>query len=77
MMTANELIKLALLDGWKENAGQSVAVLAGKTAGVGLTIGVNRRYRSGALRGDEKSERWVGKVTRRGSVRVERLVRRI
>ena len=41
-----------------------------------LTIGVNRRYRSGALRGDEKSERLAVKVTRRGSVRVERLVRR-
>jgi len=40
-----------------------------------LTIGVNRRYRSGALRGDEESEHWAGKVTRRGSVRVERLVR--
>ena len=75
MMTANETIKLALLDSWKENAGKGVAVLAGRTAGVGLTIGVNRRYRSGAVVGDEESGRLVGKVTRRGSVRVERLVR--
>ena len=40
-----------------------------------LTNGVNRRYRSGALRGDEESERMVGRVTHRGSVRVERWVR--
>ena len=40
-----------------------------------LTNGVNRRYRSGAVVGDEKSEGLVGKVTRRGSVRVERWVR--
>ena len=57
MMTANELIKLALLDGWKEIAGQGVAVLAGRTAGVGLTKEVNQRCRSGAVVGDEKSER--------------------
>jgi len=43
--------------------------------GLRLTIGVNRRYRSGALKGDEESEYMVGKVTRRGSVRVERPVR--
>ncbi len=42
----------------------------------GLTYGVNRRYRSGAVVGDEESERLAGKVTRRGSVRVERWVRR-
>jgi hypothetical protein len=42
----------------------------------GLTIGVNRRYRSGAMVGDEESERLAVKVTRRGRVRVERLVRR-
>jgi hypothetical protein len=41
----------------------------------GLTIGVNRRCRGGAVVGDEKSEGLVGKVTRRGSVRVERWVR--
>jgi len=42
MMTANESIKLALLDGWKESAGQGVAVFAGRNAGVGLTMRVNR-----------------------------------
>ena len=42
-----------------------------------LTYGVNRRYRSGALRGDEESECLAVKVTRRGSVRVERWVRRV
>ena len=41
----------------------------------GLTIGVNRRYRGGAVVGDEESERLAGQVARRGSVRVERLVR--
>ena len=40
-----------------------------------LTYGVNRRYRSGAVVGDEESEGLAGKVTRRGSVRVERWVR--
>jgi len=54
MMTANEPIKLALLDGWKENAGQSVAVLAGKTAGVGLTKEVNRALPK--RRGGERRE---------------------
>jgi len=43
----------------------------------GLTIGVNRRYRSGAVVGDEESERLAGNVTRRGSVRVERWVRQL
>jgi len=57
MMTANELIKLALLDGWKEIAGQGVAVLAGRTAGVGLTKRVNRRCRSGAEGSDGDSQR--------------------
>jgi len=75
MMPVNETIKLALLDSWKGNAGQGVAVLAERTAGVGLTIGVNRRYRGGALKGDEESECLAVKVTRRGSVRVERWVR--
>jgi len=36
--------------------------------GCGLTIGVNRRYRSGAVKGDEESERLAVQVTRRGSV---------
>ena len=40
-----------------------------------LTIGANRRCRSGAVSGDEKSERTAWTVTRRGSVRVERPVR--
>jgi len=54
MMTANELIKLALLDGWKGIVGQGVAVLAGRTAGVGLTKEVNRalpKRRGGGRRG--------------------------
>ena len=54
MMTANEPIKLALLDGWKENAGQGVAVLAGRNDGVGLTREVNRalpKRRGGGRRG--------------------------
>jgi len=37
--------------------------------------GVNRRYRSGALMGDEESECLVVVAGTRGSVRVERLVR--
>ncbi len=76
MMTVGRAVKLALPDGWKENAGQGVAVLKGRNDGVGLTYGVNRRYRSGAVVGDEESVGLVGKVTRRGSVRVERWVRR-
>jgi len=39
--------------------------------------GVNRRYRSGALKGVWKSKRLVVAVRTRGSVRVERLVRRL
>ena len=40
-----------------------------------LTNQANRRCRSGAVSGDEKSERTARTVPRRGSVRVERLVR--
>ena len=47
-----------------------------KEKGRRLTKGVNRRYRSGAVVGEEESERWKVKVDRRGSVRVERPVRR-
>ena len=66
MMTANEPIKLALLDGWKENAGQGVAVLAGRNDGVGLTREVNRalpkrriggKREIGALGGKNDSQR--------------------
>jgi hypothetical protein len=52
----------------------SVVVIPKRIMG-GLTNGVNRRYRSGALKGDEESERLEEIVTRRGSVRVERWVR--
>ena len=41
----------------------------------GLTRGVNRRCRSGALGGDENSRMIAGEVAHRGNVRVERLVR--
>ena len=54
MMTANEPIKLALLDGWKESVGQGAAVLAERNAGVGLTKEVNRalpKRRGGGRRG--------------------------
>ena len=54
----------------------SVVVIPKRIMG-GLTMGVNRRYRSGALRGDEESESLKVKVTRRGSVRVERVVRHV
>jgi len=54
---------------------KTVSPIDPKKMRAGLTYGVNRRYRSGAVVGDEKSEGLVGKVTRRGSVRVERLVR--
>jgi len=40
-----------------------------------LTNQANRRCRSGAVSGDEKSERTARTVPRRGSVRVERMVR--
>ena len=41
----------------------------------GLTYGVNRRCRSGAVGGDVNSKKLVGEVAHRGNVRVERLVR--
>ncbi len=78
MMTANEPIKLALLDSWKETLNGEFGVRRDENQSgfsCGLTYGVNRRYRSGAVVGDEESVGLVGKVTRRGSVRVERWVR--
>ena len=46
-----------------------------KEKGRRLTNQANRRCRSGAVVGDEKSERTEWAVGRRGSVRVERKVR--
>ena len=53
MMTANEPIKLALLDSWKETLNGEFGVRRDENQSgfsCGLTYGVNRRYRCGALR---------------------------